>query len=215
MRRNARMAPQSTPFRIVDDGLLNRLSEAQDVSWVNPVDYAQIGKILAHFPGGTTGQLQSEPQPPLGHAGRSTIMIWDHRPRSTTMLVWKKVGRTSCSTRRPPSRSLRNNHGQPAPWRRLREGAADVQRELVCADCLHGFLLETLKAFRAHFSWNLALDDVETARDAERCSSVETSSSTSPTELWRRFLPSAPKAGPGEDLVLRVRPGAPPRSRPS
>jgi hypothetical protein len=43
------------PFRIDGlDGLVQRLSEAQDVSWVDPVDYARY-KVLAHFPGGTTG----------------------------------------------------------------------------------------------------------------------------------------------------------------
>jgi hypothetical protein len=42
------------PFRGIEPGLVQRLSEAQDVSWVDPVDYARY-KILAHFPGGTTG----------------------------------------------------------------------------------------------------------------------------------------------------------------
>ena len=64
----------------------------------------------------------------------------------------RRAGRTSSSTRRPPSTSPTQITGNQRFAGRLREGAAAVQKDLVCADCLHGFLLETLKAFRAHFS---------------------------------------------------------------
>ena len=83
--------------------------------------------------------------------------------------------------------------------RRLRDGAADVQRELVCADCLHGFLLETLKSFRAHFSCGDALDDVETARATLKgveCGDFVEYVSHGVVE---KIPPSGVKAGPGED----------------
>ena len=47
-------SPAKYPFRgRRRTGYWSRLAEAQDVSWVDPVDYARY-KILAHFPGGTT-----------------------------------------------------------------------------------------------------------------------------------------------------------------
>ena len=74
-----------------------------------------------------------------------------------------------------------------------------MQRDLVCADCLHGVLLQTLKAFRAHFSSNLALDDAETARATLK--GVECGDFVeylSRGEV-RKVPPSNVKAGPGED----------------
>jgi len=185
------------PFRIDGlDGLVQRLSEAQDVSWVDPVDYARY-KILAHFPGGTTGSYSRN----LNHlwATGSTVMIWDH-PAQEHYYAGLEEGRThlvfNATTAVEVAKQITDNQRLA---RRLREGAADVQRELVCADCLHGFLLETLKAFRAHFSTNLALDDAETARATLRgvdCGDFVEYVSHGVVE---KIPPSGVKAGPGED----------------
>ena len=47
---------------------------------------------------------------------------------------------------------------------RLRQGAADVQRDLVCAECLSDYLVETLRTLRSHFRGDLALDSRENMR---------------------------------------------------
>ena len=184
------------PFRGIDDGLLNRLSEAQDVSWVDPVDYARY-KILAHFPGGTTGSYSRN----LNHlwATGSTVMIWDH-PAQEHYYAGLEEGRThlvfNATTAVEVAKQITGNQRLA---RRLREGAAAVQKELVCADCLHGFLLETLKAFRAHFSTNLALDDMKTAR--ETLKGVECGDFVEYVShgVVGKVPRSNVKAGPGED----------------
>ena len=74
-----------------------------------------------------------------------------------------------------------------------------MQKELVCADCLHGFLLETLRAFRAHFRTELALDDAATARATLKgveCGDFVEYVSHGVVE---KIPPSNVKAGPGED----------------
>ena len=126
-------------------------------------------------------------------------MIWDH-PAQEHYYAGLEEGRThlvfNATTAVEVAKQITGNQRLA---RRLREGAADVQRELVCADCLHGFLLETLKAFRAHFSTNLALDDVETARATLRgveCGDFVEYVSHGVVE---KIPPSGVKAGPGED----------------
>jgi len=186
------------PFRSVQDldGLIGRLSEAQDVSWIDPVDYAKY-KILAHFPGGTTGSYSRN----LNHlwATGSTVMIWDHPAQEhyyagleegRTHLVFNATNAVDVATRITGNQRLA---------RRLRDGAAAVQKELVCADCLHGFLLETLKAFRAHFSCGDALDDAATARatlKGVQCGDFVEYVSHGVVE---KIPHSTVKAGPGED----------------
>ena len=184
------------PFRGIDDGLLGRLAEAQDVSWVDPVDYARY-KILAHFPGGTTGSYSRN----LNHlwATGSTVMIWDH-PAQEHYYAGLEEGRTHLVFNATNAVDVaRKITGNQRLARRLRDGAAAVQKELVCADCLHGFLLETLKAFRAHFRTELALDDVATARatlKGVQCGDFVEYVSHGVVE---KIPPSNVKAGPGED----------------
>ena len=191
-------SPSKYPFRGVGDldGLIGRLSEAQDVAWVDPVDYAKY-KILAHFPGGTTGSYSRN----LNHlwATGSTVMIWDH-PAQEHYYAGLEEGRTHLVFNATNAVDVATKiTGNQRLARRLREGAADVQRELVCADCLHGFLLETLKAFRAHFSCGDALDDVATARATLKgveCGDFVEYVSHGVVE---KIPPSNVKAGPGED----------------
>ena len=186
------------PFRVINDldGLIGRLSEAQDVSWVDPVDYARY-KILAHFPGGTTGSYSRN----LNHlwATGSTVMIWDH-PAQEHYYAGLEEGRTHLVFNATNAVDFATKiTGNQRLARRLRDGAAAVQKDLVCADCLHGFLLETLKAFRAHFRTELALDDVETARATLKgveCGDFVEYVSHGVVE---KIPPSNVKAGPGED----------------
>ena len=126
-------------------------------------------------------------------------MIWDHPAQEhyyagldegRTHLVFNATNAVDVATKITGNQRLA---------RRLREGAAAVQKELVCADCLHGFLLETLKAFRAHFRTELALDDVETARETLKgvqCGDLVEYLSRGDV---RKVPPSNVKAGPGED----------------
>ena len=170
--------------------------EAQEAKRFAPVDYAKY-RILAHFPGGTSGSYSRN----LNHlwAMGAPVMIWDH-PAQEHYYAGLEEGRThlvfNATTAVDVAKQITGNQRLA---RRLREGAADVQRELVCADCLHGFLLETLKAFRAHFSTNLALDDVETARATLKgveCGDFVEYVSHGVVE---KIPPSGVKAGPGED----------------
>ena len=48
---------------------------------------------------------------------------------------------------------------------RLRQGAADVQRDLVCAECLSDYLVETLRTLRSHFRGDLSFDTREALRE--------------------------------------------------
>jgi len=184
------------PFRGIEPGLVQRLAEAQDVSWVDPVDYARY-KILAHFPGGTTGSYSRN----LNHlwATGSTVMIWDH-PAQEHYYAGLEEGRTHLVFNATNAVNVATKiTGNQRLARRLRDGAAAVQKDLVCADCLHGFLLETLKAFRAHFRTELALDDVETARATLKgveCGDFVEYVSHGVVE---KIPPSKVKAGPGED----------------
>ena len=126
-------------------------------------------------------------------------MIWDH-PAQEHYYAGLEEGRThlvfNATTAVEVAKQITGNQRLA---RRLREGAADVQRELVCADCLHGFLLETLKAFRARFSCGDALDDAETARatlKGVQCGDFVEYVSHGAVE---KIPPSGVKAGPGED----------------
>merc|ERR1719484_510478 len=91
-------------------------------------------------------------------------MIWDH-PAQEHYYAGLEEGRTHVVFNATNAVDVATKiTGNQRLARRLRDGAAAVQKDLVCADCLHGFLLETLKAFRAHFRTELALDDAATAR---------------------------------------------------
>ena len=126
-------------------------------------------------------------------------MIWDH-PAQEHYYAGLEEGRThlvfNATTAVEVAKQITGNQRLA---RRLREGAAAVQKELVCADCLHGFLLETLKAFRAHFSCGDALDDVETARatlKGVQCGDFVEYLSRGDV---RKVPPASLKAGRGED----------------
>ena len=119
---------QKYPFRGVDDGLLNRLSEAQDVSWVAPVDYARY-KILAHFPGGTL-TVTVAASTTLGHR----LDNHDLGPsRARTLHAGSKEDDRVQRRRR---RGRETDHGQPAFGKTPGEGAADAAG-VGLRDCLH------------------------------------------------------------------------------
>ena len=58
--------------------------------------------------------------------------------------------------------------GDEAFSKRLREGAAAVNRDLVCPTCLLDYISETLRTLRDHFRSDLALDSREALRNTLR-----------------------------------------------
>ena len=135
---------------------------AQEAKHTAPVDYAKY-RILAHFPGGTSGSYSRN----LNHlwAMGAPVMIWDHPAQEhyyaaladgVTHVVFNATTATGVA-----ERLLRHNKGIT---KRLRQGAGRVQRELTCASCLNRYLLATLAELRSRFRGDLALGSREAAR---------------------------------------------------
>ena len=131
-------------------------------------------------------------------------MIWDH-PAQEHYYAGLEEGRTHLVFNSTNAVAVAPKiTGNQRLARRLRDGAAAVQKELVCADGRHGFLLETVKAFRAHFRTELALDDAATARatlTGVECGDFVEYVSHGVVEM---FPLSDVKAGPGEDQACVV-----------
>ena len=132
---------------------------AQEAKRFSPVDYAKY-RILAHFPGGTSGSYSRN----LNHlwAMGAPVMIWDHPAQEhyyaaledgVTHVVFNATTATGVA-----ERLLRHNKGIT---KRLRQGAGRVQRELTCASCLNRYLLATLAELRSRFRGDLALGSRE------------------------------------------------------
>ena len=113
--------------------------EAQEAKRFAPVDYAKH-RILAHFPGGTSGSYSRN----LNHlwAMGAPVMIWDHPAQEhyyaaledgVTHVVFNATTAVGVA-----EHLIRHKRGFT---KRLREGAARVQRELTCAQCLNRYFL--------------------------------------------------------------------------
>ena len=135
---------------------------AQEAKHTAPVDYAKY-RILAHFPGGTSGSYSRN----LNHlwAMGAPVMIWDHPAQEhyyaaledgVTHVVFNATTAVGVA-----EHLIRHKRGFT---KRLREGAARVQRELTCAQCLNRYFLATLAELRSRFRGDLALGTREAAR---------------------------------------------------
>ena len=135
---------------------------AQEAKHTAPVDYAKY-RILAHFPGGTSGSYSRN----LNHlwAMGAPVMIWDHPAQEhyyaaledgVTHVVFNATTAFGVA-----EHLIRHKRGFT---KRLREGAARVQRELTCAQCLNRYFLATLAELRSRFRGDLALGTREAAR---------------------------------------------------
>ena len=175
-----------------------------------PVDYAKY-RILAHFPGSTSGSYSRN----LNHlwAMGAPVMIWDHPAQEhyyagledgVTHVVFNATTAIGVA-----ERLIRHKKGIA---KRLREGAARVQRELTCAQCLNRYLLATFAELRSRFRGDLALGTKEAARATLRgvnCSGHDLveyiaddtmTMSTKNTDRGIRSLPPATtRAEKGED----------------
>ena len=136
--------------------------EAQEAKRFAPVDYAKY-RILAHFPGGTSGSYSRN----LNHlwAMGAPVMIWDHPAQEhyyaaledgVTHVVFNATTAVGVA-----EHLIRHKKGFT---KRLRDGAARVQRELTCGSCLNRYFLATLAELRQRFRGDLALGTREAAR---------------------------------------------------
>lgn len=125
-----------------------------------PKEYARY-KILAHFPGGTSGSYSRN----LNYlwAMGSAIMVWAH-PAVEWYYVGLEDGVSHVVFNATTAVDVARRITQEPVSARLRAGAARVQRELTCARCLNRYLLATLEALRMRFRGDLALGGRDTAR---------------------------------------------------
>ena len=168
-------------------------------------------KIFVHFPGGESGSYARDANHLFGAGG---VLLWWNQTALEHYHAGLEEGRThlTVTAATAPAVVERVLHDDVLA-RRLRDGAAEVQRKLLCYDCLGNYYAATLAAIRKHWQTDLALD----GRDALRATlrGVDCTGLRLVEYKNKRLSPATTVPEPGEDptcLALLDR-AYPPRRR--
>ena len=142
--------------------ILANLDRALDTQIREDAYYTKF-KMLVHLPGSTTGSY-SRNLNKLWACG-SVVLYWNHSAYEH-YYAGLEDGRThlivNVTTAKDAAERVLSDEALAA---RLRQGAADVQRDLVCAECLSDYLVETLRTLRSHHRGDLSFDTRESLRE--------------------------------------------------
>ena len=146
--------------------LVSRIDGAIDqVRYSNYEDYA-AHKLLLNMPGGTSGSYSRN----LNHlwSAGGVVLQWNQTTREHYFAGLEDGVSHAVVDVFTAKNVARRILGDEALARRLREGAATVNRDLVCPTCLLDYISETLRTLRDHFRSDLALDSREALRKTLR-----------------------------------------------